>query len=124
MTLFLIGDNSIIKFGLDLGAMGLAIKMVLSQIISVSILRMQIKKEFLLSKKRKYEIQIFSVLLIISFCTFYLFKIIFDNENMLFIFGIPSYLILIVCLAKCFPSIFCLSQNWYDEIIQYIYQRK
>ncbi|QWC98988.1 lipopolysaccharide biosynthesis protein [Polynucleobacter paneuropaeus] len=116
LSTILIADQSVFRYGLGLGALGLAIKMVATQLISITILTTLIKKEFQVKIERIYEVKAILSLSIISVLVGYLFKLFIPEGKYIFVIGMTLYFLLSIIAAILFPWLFGLPNGWQHRL--------
>ena len=117
-SFFLISSGN---YGLNLGSTGLALKMIIIQLVQVNIL-LYYNMKFINGKFSFYFLhQILSVLffLIIGLFSDFLISIIFDNQILSFFISGFIYSILVIVFTYVFPYVFSLTR---DDLKFYIYK--
>ena len=117
-SFFLISSGN---YGLNLGSTGLALKMIIIQLVQVNIL-LYYNMKFINGKFSFYFLhQILSVLffLIIGLFSDFLISIIFDNQILSFFISGFIYTILVIIFTYIFPYVFSLTR---DDLKFYIYK--
>jgi O-antigen/teichoic acid export membrane protein len=115
-TFFLLSKSDNYLFGLGLGATGLAIKMIISQVISGNMIAHLIRKEFSIKAISLNQIQILIFLSLLAWAIkIILFKI-SASGNYLFIFGILLNFVCVILLACWVPRIFSLPADWLKKV--------
>lgn len=120
MTFIFLSNPNIFIWGLGLGATGLAIKMVVSQLISVNVMGYLIQKEFGIKFTYLDQIQVICVFVALGFLVKLILLTFFALEQYLFILGICLYFFAILLLARFSPGIICLPSDWVQILRKYL----
>lgn len=112
----LISNSSDTLIGLNLGAIGLGMKMVVAQLLSVNAIAFLIQKEFGLKLPSVYQIQVFTVLIALGFLIKAFLILIFPNLTWIYLLGIFLYCLVTLLMASKCPKVIALPTNWMSVI--------
>ena len=124
VSFFLIGPQK--YYGFDLGALGLAIKMLVMQFILVNIQLFFNSKYLKLNFKKfvGHQILIVIIFLIFAFSAKYFSALVFENNLLSFLLSGVIYLIFIIVLLYNFPVLISIKKNKIREIIIVLSKKK
>lgn len=118
-SFFLMANTKLIFFGLDLGATGLALKMVLIQLGSIAIVASLIQKEYSININFNNQFKLIFILITLSYLIKILVNNIFYVSNLSLFLGIFIYLTLIISLILIKPDKLWLPRGWLQKQLQF-----
>lgn len=115
---YLMLSNSNI-YGFDLGAAGLGIKLIITQLISVTIISRLIQNDFNIKFTYFDQIQAITVLIFLGQIIKILLVSVLSTSEYLFIVGFISYFSVVFFVAIYLPKILALPSDWLKNIKNY-----
>ena len=115
-SFILLSKPNIYGWGLEMGATGLAIKMVITQLISVSAIAYLIQQEAGIKFSHFEQAKTIFILVILGMLIRWMLTIIFPFSEYIFIFGIFLYFLIVFFLAIFIPRIISLPPGWLEII--------
>ncbi len=120
ISYILLSNSTISIIGLGLGATGLAIKMVITQLISVNIIVFLIQKKFNIKFSNLYQIQVFILLVFISTLIKIVLQVFNPASNYIFAYGLFLYVLCWLGVALVYPRIIALPVNWLQIVKRHL----
>lgn len=122
ISLILISNLNML--GLNLGSLGLAIKMMICQIISVNIIAYLIQREVAIKFDFFEQIKVPMAFIALSVIVKFLLVILLDEGKYIFIPGILCYFLLVIIILIFSPGLLFLPKDWLDKLKKYFLQER
>lgn len=120
ITYILLSNSNVLMIGLGLGASGLAIKMWVTQLISVNMIGVLIQKKLDIKFSYLDQIKVFLVFILLAVFIKVMLLALFPSNNYVFVFGIGLYALCCLCVALVSPRIIALPVNWVQLIKRHL----